>query len=66
MGIIRRICVNLPRNTLLSICKSFVRTYLDCGNILYDKSHNENVWNMIKKVQFRAYLLITGIIQETS
>ena len=66
MEIIRRICVNLPRNTLLSICKSFIKPYLDCGNILYDKSNNENVWNMIEKIQFRACLLITGMIQETS
>ena len=28
----------LPRPSLLQICKSFVRPYPDCGDIIYDKA----------------------------
>ena len=42
IGLIRRLSVNLPRNALLTIYKSFVRPHLDCGDILYDKPSNDN------------------------
>ena len=35
IGRIRRFSVNLPRNALLAICKSFIRPHLDYGDILY-------------------------------
>ena len=38
----KRFLINLPRNALLSICKSFIRPHLDYGDILYDNSNNEN------------------------
>ena len=53
MGLIRRLSVNLPRN-------AFVRPHLDCRHILYDKP------SKMEKVQYRAYLAITGGIQGTT
>ena len=66
IGIIGRLSVNLPRNALLTIYKSFIRPHLDYGDILYDKPNNENFQNKIEKVQYRACLAITGAIQWTS
>ena len=66
IGLIRRLSVNLPRNTLLTIYKSFVRPHLDYGDILYDKPSNNNFQNKMEKVQYRACLAITGGIQGTS
>ena len=66
IGLIRRPFVNLPRNALLTIYKSFIRPHLDYGDILYDKPNNENFQNKIEKVQYRACLAITGAIQGTS
>ena len=37
IGFIRRQSINLPRNVLITIYKSFVRPHLDYGDILYDK-----------------------------
>ena len=34
IGLIRRLSVNLPRNALLTIYKSFIRPHLDYGDIL--------------------------------
>ena len=57
----RRLSVNLPRNTLLKIYKSFIRPHLD-----YGKPDNEHFQNKIEKVQCKACLAITGAIKETS
>ena len=62
----RILSVNLPRNTLLTICKSFIRLHLDYGDILYGKPSNNNFQNKMEKVQYRACLAITVGIQGTS
>ena len=66
IGLIRRISVNLPRNALFTLYKSFIRPHLDYGDILYDKPSNDNFQRKMEKVQYRAYLAITGRIQGTS
>ena len=66
IGLIRRLSINLPRNALLTIYKSFVRSHLDYGDILYDKPNNENFQNKFEKVQYRVCLAITGAVQGTS
>ena len=65
IGLLRRLSVNLPRNALLTIYKSFIRPHLDYGDILYDKPNNENFQNKIERIQYRACLAITGAIQGT-
>ena len=62
--LIRRLSVNLPRNALLTIYKSFVRPHLDYGDILYDKPSNDNFQSKMEKVQYRACLAITGEYKE--
>ena len=66
IGLIRRLSVNLPRNALLAIHKSFIRPHIDYGDILYDKPNNENSQNKIGKVQYRTCLAIAGATQRTS
>ena len=66
IGLIRRLSINLPRNALLTIYKSFVRPHLDYGDISHDKPNNEYFQNKLEKVQYRACLAITGAIQGTS
>ena len=46
--------------------KSFIRSYLDYGDALYDKPENEGFQNKLEKVQYRACLAITGAIRGTS
>ena len=66
IGLVRRFSVNVPRNALLTIYKSFIRPPLDYGDILYDKRENKNFQNKLENVQYRACLAITGAIQGTS
>ena len=66
IGVIKRLSVNLPRNALLRIYKLFIRPKLDCGDIIYDKPHNEYFKNKIENIQYKACIAITGAIQGTS
>ena len=66
IGFIKRLSVNLPRDALLRIYKSFIRPHLDCGDIIYDKPNNESFKNKIENIQYKACIAITGAIQGTS
>ena len=58
--------MNLPRNALLSIYKSFFRALLDYGDILYVKPNNETFQSKIERVKKREFWAIIGVIQRTS
>ena len=47
IGITKRLSVNIPRDALLKIYKSFKRPHLDYGGIIYDKPNNESFKNKI-------------------
>ena len=66
IGFLKRLSIKLPREVLLRIYKSFVRSHLDYGNIVYDKPNNESFTNNLERVQYKACLSITGAIQGTS
>ena len=56
----------LPRQSLITIYKSFIRLHLDYGDIIYDQPNNESFCNLIERVQYNAALTITGAIRGTS
>ena len=56
----------LPRHGLVTIYKSFIRPYLDCGDILYDKAFNASFHQKIESIQYNACLTITGAIRGSS
>ena len=66
IGLIRKLAHVLPRQSLLTIYKSFIRPHLDYGDIIYDQPNNESFCNLIEKVQYNAALAITGAIKGTS
>ena len=55
----------LSRKILL-IYKSFVTSNPDYADIIYDKHFNESFIRKIKMVQYKAALVITGVIKGTS
>ena len=65
-GLICKLAHVLPRQSLITIYKSFIRPYLDYGDIIYDQPNNESFCNLIEKVQYNAALAITGAIKGTS
>ena len=51
IGFISKLRSNLPRNALLTICKSFIRLYLDYGDIVYDQHINDSFGKELESVQ---------------
>ena len=66
IGIIKRLSNTLPRNSLLTIYKSFIRPHLDYCDIIYDQPNNESFCTKIEHIQYNAALAITGAIKGTS
>ena len=66
IGIIKRLSNTLPRNSLLTICKSFIRPHLDYCDIIYDQPNNESFCIKIEHIQHNAALALTGAIKGTS
>ena len=56
----------LPRQSLITIYKSFSRPHLDCGDIVYDRAFNESFHKNLESVQYNAATAITGAIRGTS
>ena len=56
----------LPRESLITNYKSFVRPHIDYGDTIYDQLNNEHFSNMIEIVPFNAAVAITGAIKGTS
>ena len=50
----------------MTIYKAFLRSLIDCGDIIYDQPQNESFCEKLESVQYKATLAITGAIQGTS
>ena len=51
IGFLKGLSNKLPRDALLRICKYFVRSHLDYGDIVYDKHNNESFKSKLERVQ---------------
>ena len=66
IAVIKKLRYTLPRNSLITIYKAFLRPLIDYGDIIYDQPQNESFCEKIESVQYKAALAITGAIQGTS
>ena len=66
IGIIKRLSHILPRKSLITIYKSFIRPHLDYCDVIYDQPNNESFCSKIEWIQYNAALAITGAIRGTS
>ena len=66
IGIIKRLSNTLPRSSLLTIYKSFIKPHLDYCDIIYDQPNNEIFCTKIERIQHNVSLAITGAIKVTS
>ena len=64
--LIRKLQPVLSGSALLTIYKSFLRLYLEYGDIIYDCVFNESFQNKLESVQCNAALAITGAIRGSS
>ena len=61
----RKLNLLLPRSSLLTVCKSFIRPHLDYGDVIYDQPNLSSLANKIESVQYIAALAITGATRGT-
>ena len=66
IGVLRKLSNLLPRQTLVTIYKSFIRPHLDYGDVLYDQTFNNSFHAKMESIQYNAWLAITGAIRGTS
>ena len=66
IGLLRRLQDTLPRISLITIFKSFIRPLLDYGDIIYDRAYNTSFHQNIESIQYNAALAITGAVRGTS
>ena len=56
----------VPRSSLITIYKSFIRSHLDYADVIYDRPNNNSFSEKIESIQYNAALAITGAIRGTS
>ena len=66
IGLITRFRRFLPRDSLLTLHKAFVRPHLDYGDIIYDNPGNASFIQKLEVIQYNASLSITGCFRGTS
>ena len=66
ISVIKKLRHSLPRKSLLTIYKAFLRPLIDYGDIIYDQPQNWSFCDKIESVQYKAALAITDAIQGTS
>ena len=66
IGVLKRLAEHLPRSSLLTIYKSFLRPLLDYGDTVYDHPNNKSFIDKIESIQYNAARAITGAIRGTS
>ena len=66
IGLLRKLQNILPRSSLLTIYKSFIRPNFDYGDVIYDQMYNVSFQQRVESIQYNAALAITGAIRVTS
>ena len=66
ISVIKKLRRYLPRKSLITIYKAFLRPLIDYGDIIYDQPQNESFCEKLESIQYKAALAITCAIQGTS
>ena len=51
IGLLRKLQDTLPRTSLITIFKSYIRPHLDYGDIIYDRAYNTSFHQNIESIQ---------------
>ena len=66
ISVIKKLRHTLPRKSLITIYKVFLRPLIDYGDIIYDQPNNDSFCEKLESIQYKPALAITGAIQGTS
>ena len=62
----RKLQAFLPRQSLVTVYKGFIRPHLEYGDIIYDQTYNKPFYQKMESIQYNAALAITGAVRGTS
>ena len=66
ISMLRKLRYYIPRHSLITIYKSFIRSHTDFADVIYDQPHNNTIINKLESIQYNSALAITGAIRGTS
>ena len=66
IGLLLKLQKCLPRQSLVAIYKSFIRSHLDYGDIIFDQEYNKSFHESLESLRYNVSLAITGVIRGTS
>ena len=66
IGLLWKLNNRLPRSSLITIYKSFVRPHLDYGDVIFDKAYNNSFQQRLESPRYKVSLAITGAIKGSS
>ena len=66
VGLLRKLRNILPRTTLITIYKAFIRPHLGYGDVLYYQAYNNSFKEKLESFQHNVCLVLTGAIRGTS
>ena len=66
IGLLRKFQDTLPRTSLITIFKSFLRPQLHYGDIIYNRAYNTSIHQNIELIQYNVALVIMGAVRGTS
>ena len=66
VGLLPKFQLILPRHSLITIYKAFIRPHLDYSDVIYDRDFSESFHLCLESIQYNATIAITGTIRGTS
>ena len=66
IGLLRKFQQVLPRPSLITIYKAFIRPHLDYGDVIFDQAFNNSFHQTLESIQYNTALAVTGAIRGTS
>ena len=66
IDLLRKFKKPLQKSSLLSLCKTFIKSRLGYANIIHGQAYNSTFHDKLESVQYNACLTIPGAIRGTS
>ena len=65
-GLLHKLKKYLPRGSLVTIHKFFIKTHLNYGDVIFDQAYNNSFHETLESLQYNASLATTGAIMGTT
>ena len=63
IGLLRKFQPVLPRSSLLTIYKTFIRSHFNYADVIYDYSYKSSFHEKLESIQYNAALAVTGTVR---